>query len=149
MLRLELSLFALASVVFALPASAQCGGCSDLSITSETVGTTTNYTVAVTGSLPNTIAWAAVGDTAGETVFDLGQLGSVTLCLAQPFVIAPIGFTDANGDVSLAFAVPASDPLGIDLATQAAAFTIGFDFSVIPPALTLDSCISNTATISL
>lgn len=146
---LRLALPALALGFLPLAANAYSCDCSTLSVTSETVGETTTFTVAVTGSLPSTLVWAAVGDTAGETVFDLGSLGLVTFCLEQPFTLLPIGLSDAAGDTSLSFAVPAGPPLGIDLVAQAAAFAFEFDLSVIPPALTLETCNSSTVALSL
>ena len=149
MLRRLLPALTVGAALFALPATALEGDCSSLSVSSATEGKTTTWTIDVTGSIADTLVFAAVGETAGETVFDLGALGSATICLAQPFILAPIGLTDANGDASLSFAVPAGDPLGIELLAQAAAFEFSLDLTTVPPTFGLDSCTSNVEALSL
>ena len=149
MLRRLIPLLASCAALLSLPSAAYEGSCSTLAVTSSTEDETTTWTVDVTGGQADSMVFAAVGDTAGETVFELGALGSLTICLEQPFILLPVGFADADGDVSLSFDVPAGDPLGIDLILQAASVSFGLDFSTTPPTFGLDACTSNTASLSI
>jgi hypothetical protein len=65
-------------------------------------------TLALTGAGANDPAFAAVGEHTGSTTLNFGPLGSVTLGLAQPFALVPLGTTDANGGLAFSATVPAN-----------------------------------------
>jgi hypothetical protein len=79
-------------------------------------------------------ALMAIGDTEGTTTLSFGPLGSLTLGLAQPFLFAPIGFTDASGAATLTVNVPANIP-SADLFAQG----VGVTFTP-PPNFGLSFC---------
>ena len=85
----------------------------------------TNLTFAFTGA-PRSPALVVIGDTQGTTTLNFGSLGSLTLGLAQPFLPAPLGLTDANGAVTLSVRVPNGVPSS-DLFGQ------GVDVTFTPP----------------
>ncbi|MFT6078075.1 MAG: hypothetical protein ACJA0V_000319 [Planctomycetota bacterium] len=90
-------------------------------------------------------AFFAVGDTTGTTAINLGNFGTLTLGLAAPFVAAPAGFTDINGDASLSFQVPATGPTGT---YYAQAVTVGF--GIVPgTGLSLSFCSGDVASFTL
>lgn len=118
--------------------SAQCATTS----ASNNAGT---VTLEVDGDTPMAFAFFVVGDTTGSTAINLGNFGTLTLGLAAPFVPAPAGFTDMNGDASLSFEVPATAPAGT---YYAQAVTVGFD--IVPgTGLSLDFCAGDVASFTL
>jgi hypothetical protein len=76
----------------------------------------------------------------------VGPFGSLTLDVASPFGVLPLGFTDASGDVSVSFAVSSSIPAGVlpDLTLTLQAVNVSFS-GAMPPSLSF--CTSNTATL--
>ena len=98
--------------LLAAPAMAQ-GPCSDLTVTGGAAGTTATFDL--TGADPNAPATLAVGSTAGTTTFNIGPLGTLSLGLATPFGVIPMGMTDANGDVSLSLNIPSAISQQVDL----------------------------------
>ena len=96
---------AFATVLCLGVATVDAQSCSTLAITGTGApGTTLN--IALTGADPNTIAFVAVGLDTGTTSIKPGRLGTLTLGLATPFALAPIGMTDANGDLKLSLNTP-------------------------------------------
>jgi hypothetical protein len=83
---------------------------------------------------PRSPALLVIGDTQGTTTLNFGSLGSLTLGLAQPFVAAPLGFTDATGAVTRDVHVPGNVPSS-DLFGQG----VGITFAP-PPNLGLGFC---------
>lgn len=65
----------------------------------------TTLTFAFQGD-PNTLAGLVVGPHLGTTIVHVGSHAVLELGLAQPFVVAPLGVTDAHGRASLAVLVP-------------------------------------------
>ncbi|MCK5940606.1 MAG: hypothetical protein KAI24_01455 [Planctomycetes bacterium] len=130
---------AAAVCAFAGAASAQC---------SATVTATNNagqVTIDLDGDAPMAFAFFVVGDTLGTTPINLGNFASFDLGLAAPFVPAPAGLTDINGDVSLSFAVPSTAPAGT---YYVQGVTVGFAFTPgTPPSI--DVCTSNVASLSI
>ena len=146
----RLTTLALLLAGFAAPATAVDGTCSTLTVTKTDSGSFSTIDVDVTGSLADTPVFLAVGTNPGETTFPL-VLGSITICMAQPFQVLPVGIADGNGDLSLSFAIPSSPVLGIDVLTQSAALTWVLEI-VAPPdgvALSLETCTSNVSTLGI
>jgi hypothetical protein len=128
------------SCLFAATAAAQC---ATLSVTGTGAPGTT-LTISIDGTAANAIAFVAIGETQGSTSIPLGPLGTLDLGLAMPFIPVPVGLTDASGDASLAIAVPAQFPGGLDLFAQG--ITLAFTFT--PPTgpgfpFSLTSCTTN------
>ena len=138
--------FALVAVVLllALPLVAQEEPCADLEITVVE----DEVTISVTGATPDSATFLASGETEGETVIDLGELGSLTVDLDRPFATLPLGETDENGDLSVTVTVP---PLGATLFNQS--LTLDVTLEVPPPQdenpLTVDSCTSDVVEVTL
>ena len=118
------SLFLLA-LLLAAPASAQL----TLS-TSGTICPGDSVTASVSGGGAQLLTFLGLGENTGSTTIGAGPSFAVTIDLDSPFVILPIGFTDANGDADLTISIPSSvntailpDSLYIQAATMD--FTIG------------------------
>ena len=136
MLRQILAAGALAGL--AATASAQC---SSLAATNNAGAVTLD----MTGAGAMSFSFFLVGDTTGTTPISIGNLGSVTLGLAAPFVPVPAGWTDMNGDVSLTFDLPATLPAG-DYYAQG----LSIGFNITPgTGVTFDLCESNVETITV
>ncbi|HEB52365.1 MAG TPA: hypothetical protein ENI87_03815 [bacterium] len=134
----------LSSVVLAGVASAQCSNLS----ASNNAG---DVTLAMSGGAAMSPTFMLVGQTTGTTPISIGNLGSVTLGLAMPFVPAPAGLSDMNGDASLTFTVPSV----VTGTYYFQALTISFSFN--PGSGTpgnpgagfgLDFCESNVASLT-
>jgi len=83
------------------------------------------------------LAFVAIGDTQGATTIHFGNLGTLNLDLATPFLPLPLGMTDANGDAAVSLPIPAGVPAR-DLFAQGLTAT----FTVVPH-LGLSFCTSN------
>ncbi len=121
--------------LLAAPTTAQ--SCSDLTISgSGAPGGTLTFDL--TGADANALALMAVGDTTGSTTVS-NPLLTVTIGLASPFGIVPLGMTDGNGDASLSVTMPTAP---IPLTTlHAQAMTVAFSFGSGRPSL--DACTSD------
>jgi hypothetical protein len=107
--------------------------CADLAV-SGSGAPGTDLTFALTGADPNTLAMAVLGFTEGATVIRIGPIGTLELGLLAPFVLMPMGFTDANGDVTNRIHVPLGQPLSLDMFAQAFSSTLTVAHG--PPTLT-------------
>ncbi|GAB4140286.1 MAG: hypothetical protein Fur0037_06740 [Planctomycetota bacterium] len=118
---------------------AQCG---TLAVNGPgTPGTTLD--IALTGATPNGFAILFAGPTTGATPIHLG-LSTLTIGLEAPFLAAPMGPTDANGDASLSVPIPqVTIPQQITLHAQAATIS----FSMRP--FSISGCTSNVATFTI
>lgn len=118
--------------------SAQCA-------TTTAVNNAGTVTLSADGTSPMSFAFFVVGDTTGATTINLGNFGTLTLGLVAPFIPAPAGMTDMNGDASLSFDVPAAAPAGT---YYAQAVLVGFD--IVPgTGLSLDICAGDVASFTL
>lgn len=80
--------------------------CSTLTITGP--GTpSTSLSLDLNGEA-NAFAYMLIGVTHGLTSFNYGPLGTLELGIASPFLTAPLGMTDGNGDASLIINLPGS-----------------------------------------
>lgn len=142
-MRFRLTLACLALSLLALPLAAQ-EPCSDLEILVD--GQT--VTIDVTGAPANAATFLASGETPGETTIDVGELGSFTVDLDQPFAVLPLGETDANGELSVTIEVPT---LGVTLHNQA--LTLEITLEVPPPPgevpLQVEACESDVVEVAL
>lgn len=127
-----------AALLCALPANAVGGNCSSLAITTADNGDgTTHVAFDVTGSAANSIHLILIGDTVGDVTFDLAGT-TLTLGLLPPFFGVPLGLSDAAGDLSVGFDIPAGlgdwngQSIGVEFSTA------GFGF-----------CTSNVASFSI
>jgi hypothetical protein len=127
-------LFGSALLLAAANAAAQC----TLTVTG-TGAPGTSLTFAVDGSTPSGFAFLAIGDTQGTTTVALGPLGTLTLGLAFPFGVVPMGPTDAQGDASLTIDIPAGVTGSADLFAQGV--TLGVTLGGGMPTLSL--CATN------
>lgn len=130
----------LASAICALAGSA-AAQCSSLTVTN------TNGTVDLDldGSDPMAFGFFVIGETAGTTTVNLGSWATFDLGLVAPFYPVPAGLTDANGDVSYSFELPANAPAGT---WYVQGVTVGF--GITPgTGITFDVCASNVATLSI
>ena len=84
------------SVCLGLLAANASAQCATLTVTG-TGAPGTSLTFNVDGTAVHAFALLAVGETQGTTTIPLGQLGSLTLGLATPFIPLPLGFTNASG----------------------------------------------------
>jgi len=143
----------LALALLAAPAISQS---CNLSVTGTlTPGDT--LSIALTDSIPNAPTLLAVGDTQGSTAFNFGMLGSFSIDLDTPFLILPLGFTDANGDTGISFSVPANATLppnipSVTLYLQAVTidFSLGMGMpTMTPPTPSLTTCVSDLETFTL
>ena len=135
---------ALAALV-AAPALAE--NCSTLAASVSVTEEATSASIDVTGTLPGAPTFLIAGPTAGEFALDLGALGGVTLGVAPPFAVLPLGVADGDGNVSLAFegpGVPAEVPTST-LHLQA----LSFGFDIGPGGLALEFCESNVVAVEL
>jgi hypothetical protein len=112
--------------LLAVGANAQCATLSTSG--SGAPGTTLSFNL--DGTTPNAFAWLVVGDTQGSTPINLGSLGSVTLGIALPATIAPMGWTDTSGNASLSLTVPSVPGLSVDLFAQGV--TLGVTIPTLP-----------------
>lgn len=136
----------LAAGLFLAPVHAQ--GCSSTLTVSGTIAPGATVSIDVTGSLSGALTLIAAGETAGSTTFGFGPLGSFTIDLDGPFLVLPLGITDAAGATGVSFTVPSAIPAGsipaINLTLQAVSLDLSFGMG--PPSLS--SCVSNTATLT-
>jgi len=135
---LQKILAATAALALATGLSAQCATTTTATNNAGTV------TLAANGA-PMAFAFFALGDTTGSTSISLGNFGTLTLGLDQPFVPVPAGLTDANGDAEVTFTVPSSAPAGT---YHAQAVTVEFD--IVPgTGPSLSFCAGNVASFSI
>lgn len=147
--RIALALPALA-LALAASAPAQCsGGSGTLTVTPDGP-VSAGDTISVNSCGPTSaIALLAVSEAAGSTTFPgMGPFPSITLCLAEPLILLPLGFTGSGNCASVDFTVPAGAPLpgNLDLVLQG----LFIDFSFTPPmnfSVTVET--TNTDTLSL
>lgn len=105
------------SVCLGLLAANASAQCATLTVTG-TGAPGTSLTFNLDGTDVHAFAMLAVGETQGTTTIPLGQLGSLTLGLATPFIPLPLGFTNASGDISRSVNIPTGVTWGIDLFGQ-------------------------------
>ena len=134
MLRRTLSAL-VATAALSLSVAAQ--DCSQLAAAVTDNGVTQRVSFDVTGSLPHSLQALVVGQTLGQTTFNLPS-ATLTLGLAQPFFVVAIGVSDASGDASRSFVRPKG--IAMDFNAQ----SVGVQFV---PALSF--CTSNVASFSL
>ena len=139
-MRIRNALLAVCTAFFAATASAQ--NCSTLAVSGGSPGS--QLTIAVSGAPANTPTIVLLSQSTGSTVIPT-PFGTLSLGLASPFSPLPLGTTDANGDASISFQVPAQAAMCVMLYGQA--LSIEFDITVVPP--TLSFCTSNVAPIAL
>ena len=128
------------SAVFAfavLSFSAVAQDCSQLNAAGANNGATQTLTFDVTGSSPLSFQALVFGQTPGQTTITLPST-TLTLGLARPFFVAPLGIADLSGNLSVSFEIPTG--IGLQFHTQSA----GVQF--VP---TLSFCTSNVASINL
>jgi hypothetical protein len=128
-----------AIAVIAAPTLSQC---STLTV-SGTLNPGETITISVTGATPDSATLLVAGH-AGSTTIQLPG-DDLLLGVDVPFVVVPLGMTDASGDVTFMASVPADFPaawIPNDTFTLQAV-TIGFSSSSPPFAF----CVSNTATL--
>ena len=142
--RLSMKIFttlALAATLV-LSAQAKAQSCSKLTATTSS----TELKLAVSGGTANAITFLAVAESTGTTKLEFGSLGSLTLGLAKPTAILPIGMTNGDGALAVAFKIPAKMP-AFDLKGQAVNAKLAFDRSGSTPKFGLSFCVSNVAAI--
>ncbi|MEO6596696.1 MAG: vanadium-dependent haloperoxidase, partial [Planctomycetota bacterium] len=120
--------------------SAQCGA---LTVTG-TLNPAQIITLTVAGATPLGEAFLLAGSDVGSTFIDLGALGSLTVGLVSPFTLLPIGQTNASGNLSYSFSIPANVPTS-SLPTSLTLQVVTVTFAFGPPILSF--CVSNTETI--
>lgn len=126
-------------LVLCTPVLAQCG---TLTVTgSINLGQT--ITIDVSGAAAGSFVAIAAGD-AGSSTIHFGMT-SITLGVASPFILVPIGMTDAAGHVSVSVTVPANLPASaIHNHTFTVQALVG-TFTMMPFGFSI--CTSNTATL--
>lgn len=138
------------ALVLAASAPAQCtGGTGTLTATPDgPVAAGDTISIEACGST-GSIAFLAVSETAGSTTFGgIGPIPSFTLCLAQPLIVLPLGFTGAGGCAGFELTLPAGVPLPGDLTLNLQGILFGFSFTPpAPPTFSIDT--TNTDTLSL
>jgi hypothetical protein len=147
--RLLLALPALA-LALASQAPAQCsGGTGTLTVTPNGP-VSPGDTISIQSCGPTSaIALLAVSETAGSTTFPgMGPFPSLTLCLAEPLILLPLGFTGTGNCAGVDFTVPAGAQLpgNLNLTLQG----VFVDFSFTPPMnfnITVET--TNTDSLSL
>lgn len=95
----------LLAAALAVPAAAQ--SCSDLAIRG-TGQPGTPLVFAVRGATADAPTVLVLGPNAGSTTIRFGALRSLTIGLDRPFIVLPLGRTDANGDLVRTVTVPAN-----------------------------------------
>lgn len=138
---------ALAALTLSTVALAQ-EPCSTLAVDVTAGDDGTTLSVDVTGATPLALTFLLIGDTAGETVLDLGPLGTATLGLEQPFAVAPLGMTDIGGNLSISQDGPSipGELLPLNLFTQAV--NAGLEINPGgPPSLVV--CTSNVVGVTI
>lgn len=133
MRRLVIALAALTAASLGAPLGAQ--SCSTLAVSGGKAGT--KLTFAHSGPDKNSFAFLVIGEKTGKTEIKIGRLGTLSLGLAWPFLLAPVGRTDGEGKVSVSFNVPKKATTAIDLHAQS--FTARLSFR----PLGLKFCTSN------
>jgi hypothetical protein len=95
------------------------------------------------------IALLAVSESAGSTTIGpFGPFPAVTLCVGEPFVILPLGFTGADGCAGFDLTIPpgATLPGDVNLVLQG----VFIDFNFTPPSgLSFTVVTTNTDTLCL
>src|SRR5262249_47278765 len=135
-----------AIVAISAPALAQC---STLTVTGS-INAGQTLTIDVSGAPANAITFLAAGN-AGSTSIALPGGSSLDLGVASPFIILPIGATDASGAVSLSFNIPSNVPANAiqNHTYTAQAISVSFPTTLpMPPQFPMLSfCVSNTASV--
>src|SRR5262249_54522548 len=122
------------ALALAAPAPAQsCAGATGTLTVTPDACVQPGDTISVSScGASGAIALLAVSETAGTSTFGgIGPVPSVTLCVGQPFILVPIGFTGASGCANLSVTIPSGAPLpgNINLTLQG----VFIDFSFTPP----------------
>jgi hypothetical protein len=135
-----ISVALLAIAVIAAPSFSQC---STLTV-AGTINPGETVTVSVSGATPDSLTFIAIGDPGSTTIPFPG--GGLVLGLESPFLLLPLGVTDASGDVSQSATVSLNIPAGViqDYTFTVQAVTVSFGTSWPP---TFSFCVSNTATL--
>jgi hypothetical protein len=137
-----LSLALIAALAISAPALAQC---STLAVTG-TINAGQTVTVDVSGAPANSIVFIAVGD-AGNTSIPLPGGTTLSLGVAQPFLLLPLGMADASGHVALSAEVPANIPANLIQNHTYTVQAISASFSFGPSMPSFSVCASNTASL--
>lgn len=138
---MRLFVLALAFVAIAIPANAQ------LTLTTTGMICAGNTVTAdVSGGGAMLLTMLAMGETQGTTTIGGGP-NAVTVGLESPFVMFPIGFTDANGDAGITFDIPVSiDPSILPGTLHVQAATVDFSFGMGSFGWTVET--SNVTTVA-
>lgn len=94
--------------LFTAPLAAQCH--PTLAITGS-LNPGHHISLTLTGAHAHTAAYAAISSHLGTTTLHFGTVGTLTLELASPLTVVPLGMTDAQGALHLAFDVPPGIPV--------------------------------------
>jgi hypothetical protein len=137
-----LSLALIAVLAISASASAQC---STLAITG-TVNAGQTVTVDVSGAPADSIVFIAIGD-AGATSIPLPGGSTLSLGVAQPFILLPLGVADASGHVALSASIPANIPANLIQNHTYTVQAISASFSFGPGMPSISVCASNTASL--
>ncbi|HEX5053779.1 MAG TPA: chloroperoxidase [Planctomycetota bacterium] len=122
-------------------AHAQCG----LLTVSGTINPAQTITLQLSSSATYGQGFLFAGDALGSTFLDLGPLGSLTIGIQTPYILLPIGPTNANGYLTYSFSIPAT--------ASTVYLPPSFSFQMVAATLAaagpqlLSFCVSNTATI--
>jgi hypothetical protein len=136
-----LALALVAIVAISAPTLAQC---STLAITG-TINAGQTLSIDVSGAPANSIVFIAVGEAGSTNLPFPGQTGGLTLGVAQPFIILPIGMSDSTGHVALSVEIPANLPAGVIQDHTYTAQALSLSFSMMSPWLSF--CVSNTTSL--
>jgi len=134
------SLFLATALLLAGVSQAQ--SCGTLAVTGSGAHGT-QLTIAVTGATANSFAILAVAENTGTTTINLPMSGTLTLGLASPIIPLPLGRTDASGNASVSFNVPARLTTAHNVNGQAV--TVSFTFH----PFALSACTSNVAAFAI
>ena len=130
-----------AAGAFAAPTSAQCST-FDIDSQPDPSGMFQTVSWSVDGSSPMAPTFLVLGETLGTTSVALLD-DTLDLGLASPFIVVPVGVTDATGALSASFDLPPD--LGLTLYGQSVGF--GIDFTSMPPSIQF--CESNVDDVGL
>ena len=138
---MRLFVLAIALLVIAVPSNGQVS----LALTGN-ICAGDSVTASVSGGGPMLLTMLAMGETTGSTTIGSGA-SAVTIGLDNPFVIIPIGFTDANGDVDLTINIPAGvDPSILPGQLHVQAATLDFSVGMGGFSLTIETSGVQTVT---
>jgi hypothetical protein len=151
-MKLVLATLALALSTAALPA--QC----TLSITGS-VNFGQTCTIAYNGSAAGALVLLGASENLGTTSFGTGPL-AITLNIAQPMIILPMGTANASGDCSLTISLPASPNLPAGAPTPPSKVfncqAVGISFPTFGGGMptggfpgSFTTCVSNVATLNV